>query len=61
MGHSLNCAYRQRKIALSAFAVIMLAVCGFASPATYCIVDLSNGDGAASYPVTYMDSIPDGG
>lgn len=29
--------------------------------ALYCVVDLSNGESAASYPVTYMDAPPSGG
>ena len=43
---------------LSVIGVIALAVCGFASPATYCVIDLSGGANAASYPVTYLDSAP---
>lgn len=50
-----------RKMILSVIGVIALAVCGFASSATYCVVDLSGGADATSYPVTYLDSVPVGG
>ena len=50
-----------RKMILSVIGVIALAVCGFASSATYCVIDLSGGADAASYPVTYLDSVPAGG
>ncbi len=30
-------------------------------PATYCVVDLSAGSGASSYPVTYLAELPQGG
>lgn len=31
------------------------------TPSTYCVVDLSAGSSASSYPVTYLDDVPSGG
>ena len=33
----------------------------FTSSATYCVIDLSPGAKAVSYPITYMAALPDGG
>ena len=40
---------------------LMRCGCGSKDVATYCVVDLSGGPNASSYPVEYMDAEPDGG
>ncbi len=52
-----------KKFAVLSAAVLMSAAvwAGASNGARYCVVDLSAGANASSYPVTYMDSEPSGG
>ena len=48
-------------VSLTCFVSLILCGCGPKDGAMYCVVDLSGGPNASSYPVEYMDAEPDGG
>ena len=59
-GHAIVWDLDQHGVSLKSSNVVFNVSCE-AAEALYCVIDLSDGPNAANYPVSYLDSEPDGG